>query len=125
MLSVAASRLGYRTHIFEPGAAPAAADVSAAWTQAGYDDLDALRPSPGPATSSPSSSRTSPPTRSMSCRGRRPLYPDRRALEVSQDRLTEKRFLTDLGLTTAPFAPIDGPAGDLPPRSPRPARPRS
>jgi phosphoribosylaminoimidazole carboxylase PurE protein len=33
MLSVAASRLGYRTHIYEPGAAPAA-DVSAAWTQA-------------------------------------------------------------------------------------------
>jgi 5-(carboxyamino)imidazole ribonucleotide synthase len=43
MLSVAASRLGYRTHIFEPGAAPAA-DVSATWTQAApYDDLDALR----------------------------------------------------------------------------------
>jgi 5-(carboxyamino)imidazole ribonucleotide synthase len=32
MLSVAASRLGYRTHIYEPGAAPAA-DVAAAWTQ--------------------------------------------------------------------------------------------
>jgi 5-(carboxyamino)imidazole ribonucleotide synthase len=42
MLSVAASRLGYRTHVFEPGSAPAA-DVSAAWTQAPYDDLDALR----------------------------------------------------------------------------------
>jgi 5-(carboxyamino)imidazole ribonucleotide synthase len=53
-----------------------------------------------------------------------PLYPDRRALEVSQDRLTEKRFLADLGLATAPFAPIDGP-DDLPPRSPRPARPPS
>ena len=40
MLSVAASRLGYRTHVFEPGAAPAA-DVSADWTQAPYDDLAA------------------------------------------------------------------------------------
>jgi phosphoribosylaminoimidazole carboxylase (NCAIR synthetase) len=48
------------------------------------------------------------------------LYPDRRALEVSQDRLTEKRFLTDLGLTTAPFAPIDN-AGRPAARWPRPA----
>jgi 5-(carboxyamino)imidazole ribonucleotide synthase len=46
MLSVAASaRLPH--HIFEPGAAPPP-PRSAAWTQAGYDDLDALAPSPGP-----------------------------------------------------------------------------
>ncbi|MAN15147.1 MAG: 5-(carboxyamino)imidazole ribonucleotide synthase, partial [Dinoroseobacter sp.] len=42
MLSVAASRLGYKTHIYEPGASPAG-DVAAEVTQAGYDDLDALR----------------------------------------------------------------------------------
>ena len=39
-----------------------------------------------------------------------PLFPDRRALEVSQDRLTEKTFLAGLGLATAPFAAVDGPA---------------
>jgi 5-(carboxyamino)imidazole ribonucleotide synthase len=112
MLSVAASRLGYRTHIFEPGAAPAA-DVSSAWTQAPYDDLAALKTFADacdvitfefeniPADALDVLSRTTS------------LYPDRRALEVSQDRLIEKRFLTDLGLTTAPFAPIDN-AGDLP-----------
>ena len=37
-----------------------------------------------------------------------PLFPDRRALETSQDRLVEKTFLTGLGLGTAPFAAIDG-----------------
>ena len=42
MLSVAASRLGYRTHIYEPGAAPAA-DVAHALTTAAYDDANALR----------------------------------------------------------------------------------
>jgi len=41
MLSVAAARLGYKTHIFEPGAAPAA-DVSAASTHAAYEDTEAL-----------------------------------------------------------------------------------
>ncbi|MEM9552196.1 MAG: 5-(carboxyamino)imidazole ribonucleotide synthase, partial [Pseudomonadota bacterium] len=34
----------------------------------------------------------------------RPIRPGREALRVSQDRLTEKRFLADLGLRTAPFA---------------------
>ena len=36
----------------------------------------------------------------------KPIRPDRRALAVSQDRLTEKQFLRDLGLMTAPFAPV-------------------
>ncbi len=43
MLSVAASRLGYKTHIFEPAANPPAADVAHALTTAAYDDLPALR----------------------------------------------------------------------------------
>jgi 5-(carboxyamino)imidazole ribonucleotide synthase len=112
MLAMAAARLGYRAHIFEPGAAPAA-DVAHAWTQAPYDDLDALgrfaqscdlitfefENIPAPALDVLSQTT--------------PLFPDRRALEVSQDRLTEKRFLADLGLSTAPFAAVDGP-DDLP-----------
>jgi 5-(carboxyamino)imidazole ribonucleotide synthase len=34
------------------------------------------------------------------------VYPPRRALEVAQDRLTEKQFLQGLGLRTAPFAAV-------------------
>jgi 5-(carboxyamino)imidazole ribonucleotide synthase len=34
----------------------------------------------------------------------RPIRPGREALRVSQDRLVEKQFLSDLGLATAPFA---------------------
>ncbi|PWK59516.1 5-(carboxyamino)imidazole ribonucleotide synthase [Roseicyclus mahoneyensis] len=111
MLAMAAARLGYRCHIFEPGAAPAA-DVSHGWTQAPYDDLDALRRfAQGcdlitfefeniPAPALDVLSRTTP------------LFPDRRALETSQDRLVEKTFLAGLGLATASFAPIDT-AADL------------
>ncbi|MFN7104816.1 MAG: 5-(carboxyamino)imidazole ribonucleotide synthase, partial [Pseudorhizobium sp.] len=43
MLSVAASRLGFQCHIYEPGAAPPAGHVAARVTTAAYDDLDALR----------------------------------------------------------------------------------
>ena len=42
MLSVAASRLGFRSHIFEPGPAPAG-DVAHAVTAAPYDDTAALQ----------------------------------------------------------------------------------
>ena len=41
MLSVAAARLGYKTHIFEPSDNPCAADVAHAVTTAPYDDLNA------------------------------------------------------------------------------------
>ena len=43
MLSVAAARLGYRCHIFEPGTAPPAGDVAHAVTTAPYEDEAALR----------------------------------------------------------------------------------
>ena len=43
MLSVAAARLGLKSHIFEPGANPPAGQLADAVTTAGYDDVDALR----------------------------------------------------------------------------------
>ena len=43
MLSVAASRLGFSCHIYEPGANPPAAQVAATLTTAGYDDAEALQ----------------------------------------------------------------------------------
>ena len=42
MLSMAASRLGFKTHVFEPSANPPASNVSYRFTQAEYDDYDAL-----------------------------------------------------------------------------------
>jgi len=35
------------------------------------------------------------------------LFPPRRALEVAQDRLNEKRFVEELGGRTAPYRPVD------------------
>ncbi len=42
-----------------------------------------------------------------SLRGRVPVQPPPLALEVAQDRLTEKTFFRDLGIATAPFEPVD------------------
>lgn len=105
MLSVAASRLGYKTHIFEPGAAPAA-DVAHAWTQAGYDDLDALRAFAEACDVITFEFENIPADALDVLSETTPLFPDRRALEISQDRLIEKSFLRDLGLETAPFSAL-------------------
>ncbi|QBY01151.1 5-(carboxyamino)imidazole ribonucleotide synthase [Rhodophyticola sp. CCM32] len=111
MLAMAAARLGYKTHIYEPGAAPAA-DAAAAWTQAPYSDHDALRAFAAACDLISFEFENIPAAALDILSGNTPLFPDRRALEISQDRLTEKSFLTDLGLSTAPFAPIDN-AADL------------
>ena len=42
MLSVAASRLGFKTHIYEPSANPPAGHVADRVTTAPYDDAEAL-----------------------------------------------------------------------------------
>ncbi|MDJ0822286.1 MAG: 5-(carboxyamino)imidazole ribonucleotide synthase [Paracoccaceae bacterium] len=106
MLSVAASRLGLRCHIFEPGAAPPAEQVAEAVTTAGYDDEAALK-SFAQSVDVITYEFENIPTAALDIlQDLRPIRPGREALRVSQDRLTEKEFLRDLGLATAAFADI-------------------
>ncbi|MBC7147627.1 MAG: 5-(carboxyamino)imidazole ribonucleotide synthase [Thioclava marina] len=107
MLSVAASRLGYKTHIFEPGANPPAGDVAHAVTTASYEDEAALRAF-AEAVDVITYEFENVPTSALDLlESLKPIRPNRRALAVSQDRLVEKAFLNDLGLPTAPFAAVD------------------
>lgn len=108
MLAMAAARLGYRSHIYEPGSAPAA-DVAHTWTQGAYDDLAALERFAASCDLITFEFENIPAPALDVLARTTPLFPDRRALETSQDRLVEKTFLAGLGLTTAPFAPIDSP----------------
>jgi 5-(carboxyamino)imidazole ribonucleotide synthase len=106
MLSVAASRLGYKTHIFEPSANPPAADVAHALTTASYDDLAALRAFAASVDVITYEFENIPTAALDALEAIRPIRPNRRALAISQDRLLEKDFLTGLGLTCAPYAPV-------------------
>ena len=107
MLSVAAARLGYRTHIFEPGANPPAADVAHTVTTAPYDDLAALEAFANAVDIVTYEFENIPTSALDALEAHRPIHPNRRALSVSQDRLIEKSFLRDLGLATAPYAAVD------------------
>ncbi|MGB0799766.1 MAG: 5-(carboxyamino)imidazole ribonucleotide synthase, partial [Planktomarina sp.] len=93
-------------HIFEPGENPPAGDVAQVVTTGGYDDLDALTQFANSVDVITYEFENIPTTALDLLEGLRPIHPSRRALAVSQDRLTEKNFLADLGLTTAPFADV-------------------
>jgi len=107
MLSVAAARLGYRTHIYEPSANPPAGDVAHAVTTAPYEDLDALGRFAASVDVVTYEFENVPTSALDALEAARAIHPNRRALAVSQDRLIEKAFLSDLGLRTAPFAAVD------------------
>ncbi len=92
-------------------ARPPAADVAHAWTQAPYDDLDALRGFAQSCDLITFEFENIPAPALDVLAETTPLFPDRRALETSQDRLVEKTFLAGLGLSTAPFAPLDDATG--------------
>jgi 5-(carboxyamino)imidazole ribonucleotide synthase len=108
MLSVAASRLGFKTCVFEPGGDCPASHVSNYHFQAEYEDEDALRRFAA-AVDVVTYEFENIPTSALDVLDSfgKPVRPGRNALRISQDRLTEKAFLSELGLATAPFAAVD------------------
>jgi 5-(carboxyamino)imidazole ribonucleotide synthase len=106
MLSVAAARLGLKTHIFEPGAGAPAGDVAHQVTTASYEDETALTAF-GQSVDVITYEFENIPTSALDLlETLAPIHPGRTALATSQDRLTEKTFLQELGLQTAPFADV-------------------
>ena len=107
MLSVSASRLGFLTHIYEPGANPPAAQVADQCTTASYEDTKALRAFAESVDVITYEFENIPTDALDVLEAIKPIYPNREALRVSQDRITEKDYLNDLGLATAPYAQVD------------------
>lgn len=103
MLSVAAARLGFCTHVFEPGDNPPAGDVAHAVTTAAYDDTAALQAFAASVDVITYEFENIPTSALDILEARRPIRPGRVALAISQDRIAEKDFLTGLGLTCAPY----------------------
>jgi 5-(carboxyamino)imidazole ribonucleotide synthase len=110
MMAMAAAQLGYRCHVYAPEADSIAAEVSAAFTNAAWDDTGALaRFAADCAVVTYEFENV--PVAPLAALGAVPLHPRPAALETAQDRLTEKRFVVGLGGTPAPFAPVDDAEG--------------
>lgn len=106
MLSVAASRLGFKCHIFEPGAHPPAGQVADRVITASYEDLAALRAFAESVDVITYEFENIPTAALDTLEALRPIRPNRRALAISQERMAEKDFLNEIGLQTAPYARV-------------------
>tara|TARA_B100001057_G_scaffold389277_1_gene396982 strand:- start:366 stop:1439 length:1074 start_codon:yes stop_codon:yes gene_type:complete len=107
MLSVAAARLGLRTHIYEPAENPPAADVAHQVTTAQYEDTSALI-SYAKSIDVVTYEFENIPTSALDILEQHTVIrPGREVLRVSQDRLIEKSYLNNLGLKTAPFTAVN------------------
>ena len=97
MLAMAAAQLGYRCHIYAPDEAPPAAEVAAFFTRGRYDDEAALRRFGGEVDVVTYEFENIAAGPLAAIVDEAPLYPPRAALEIAQDRLTEKIFIDEQG----------------------------
>jgi 5-(carboxyamino)imidazole ribonucleotide synthase len=110
MLAMAAARLGYRTIVLDPQPDCPAAQLANRKIVAAYDDPTALAELARDSAVVTYEFENVPVRAAAVLNASVPVYPPPRALEVSQDRLTEKRFLNDTGISTADFYPVDNDA---------------
>lgn len=107
MLALAAADLGVRVHIFAPDPDSPAYEVAARHTIGAYEDEAALATFADAVDVVTYEFENVPAATAAFLAARTPLHPGARALAVTQDRLSEKRFVAGLGLPVAPFEPID------------------
>lgn len=112
MLALAAADLGIRAHIFAPEQDSPAFDVAATHSIGAYDDEAALARFAEAVDVVTYEFENVPAQTAAYLAARKPLHPGARALGVTQDRLSEKRFISELGLSVAPFRAVDS-LGDL------------
>ncbi len=106
MLAMAAARLGLRCHIYSDHSGPAF-DVAAASTLGAYDDLDTVRRFAETVDVVTYEFENVPCATAKAAAQVKPVRPGVKALEVAQDRLVEKTFISGLAIPVAPFAPVD------------------
>src|SRR5581483_1791796 len=106
MLAMAAARLGLRCQIFSPDPESPAFDVVLNATCAEYADVEALELFASDVDVITYEFENVPASAALVLSARRPVLPDRRILETTQDRLAEKDFVTKLGIGTADYADV-------------------
>ena len=104
MLSMAAAQLGYKCHILDPDDDGPAAQVSAHFTKARYDDVNALRAF-GDQVDVATYEFENLPVGPLEVLGDK-LRPGTKSLAIAQDRATEKQFIERCGAQVAPWRAV-------------------
>ncbi|MFL6820511.1 MAG: 5-(carboxyamino)imidazole ribonucleotide synthase [Bradyrhizobium sp.] len=110
MLATAAARLGLRCQVFSPDPDSPAFDVVLNGTCAEYADVEALELFANDVDIITYEFENVPAAATMILGARRPVLPDRKILETTQDRLAEKDFVKRLGIGTADYAAVSSAA---------------
>jgi 5-(carboxyamino)imidazole ribonucleotide synthase len=106
MIAMAAAQLGFHTHIYCPYDKNPGEQVTDKLTRESYTDFDALQKFIDSVDVVTYEFENIPLETVEYLTERATLFPSAKALQVSQDRLTEKDFLNNIGLTTAPYAAV-------------------
>jgi 5-(carboxyamino)imidazole ribonucleotide synthase len=106
MLAMAAARLGLRCQVFSPDPDSPAFDVVLNATCAEYADVEALELFANDVDVITYEFENVPAAAAMILAARRPVLPNRKILETTQDRLAEKDFVSRLGVGTADYADV-------------------
>jgi 5-(carboxyamino)imidazole ribonucleotide synthase len=110
MLAMAAARLGLRCQVFSPDPDSPAFDVVLNATCAEYADVEALELFANDVDVITYEFENVPSAAALILAARRPVLPDRKILETTQDRLAEKDFVKRLGIGTADYADVSSAA---------------
>lgn len=107
MIGIAARRLGYGFHVFEPGAGCPAGQVADWETNAPYSDLNALTAFARSVDVITFEFENIPADVLQHVARSAPIFPDWTVLHTCQNREREKNFLKSCGYPHAPFAVVD------------------
>jgi len=112
MLCQAAAQLGLNTLVLDPDETGPAAQICTRFIAGAYDDRQALQELADRSDVVTFEFENVPVEAIKDLQEKIPVRPNARALEISQDRLIEKTFLNEIGLSTAPFTNIES-CGEL------------
>lgn len=107
MLAVAAAQLGFQVKTFAPEKTPPAAQVANAHVSASFTDTQALREFAQSCDVVTYEFENIPVSALTAIEDITPIRPSARCLEIAQDRLLEKDFLSGIGVTCAPYKAVD------------------
>lgn len=111
MLALATARLGLKAQVFSPDPDSPSFDVVQNAMCAEYADVEALELFASDVGVITYEFENIPSSTAMILAARRPVLPDPRVLETTQDRLGEKNFITRLGIATARYADVSSAEG--------------
>jgi 5-(carboxyamino)imidazole ribonucleotide synthase len=107
MLAQSASRLGFDTHIFDPAPNCPAARVAARSWAAPWDDEGAVEHFASKCDAMTFEFENIPAAALAAAESKAPVRPGKKSLELTQDRLIEKRFIRETGCQTVDFVEVN------------------